>query len=88
MLRLQVTMQENIVKKIDEYAKKAGLSRSGFLAVAAMDYIDAKEKAPKITESFLAMAKLMDSRTKGEISKEEMEKGLNELENDMKELGK
>lgn len=88
MQKFQISMDETLFKKVEEYAKNAGLSRSGFISLAASDYISAKEKAPKITEAFLAMATLMDSKIKGHISQEEMTKQLDELENGMKQLGK
>lgn len=37
--RINVTIPENILSKIDSYAEKEGESRSGFLASAAMEYI-------------------------------------------------
>ena len=37
--RINVTIPENILTKIDTYAEKEGESRSGFLASAAMEYI-------------------------------------------------
>lgn len=87
MKKFQISMDETLFKKVDEYAKNAGLSRSGFLSLAASDYISAKEKAPKISEAFLEMAKLIDSRTKGDITKDEMEKQLDELGKSMNDLG-
>jgi len=37
--RLNITMPENILSKVDAYARKEGSSRSGFLAEAALDYM-------------------------------------------------
>lgn len=37
--RLNITMPENILSKVDAYARREGSSRSGFLAEAALDYI-------------------------------------------------
>ena len=37
--RINVSIPENILTKIDTYAEKEGDSRSGFLASAAMEYI-------------------------------------------------
>lgn len=88
MQKFQISMDETLFKRVEEYAKNAGLSRSGFMSLAASDYISAKEKAPKLSEAFLEMAKLIDSRTKGNISKEEMEKQLDELGRSVNDLGK
>lgn len=37
--RINITIPENILKKIDTYAEKEGESRSGLLVTAAMEYI-------------------------------------------------
>jgi predicted RNase H-like HicB family nuclease len=37
--RINVTIPENILSKIDSFVKRKGQSRSGFLAAAAMEYI-------------------------------------------------
>jgi predicted RNase H-like HicB family nuclease len=37
--RINITIPENILSKIDAFAKKEGESRSGFLASAAIEYI-------------------------------------------------
>lgn len=88
MVKVQITIKEELLKKVDEQAKRAGLSRSAFLSLTASDYISAKEKAPKLSEAFLEMAKLIDSRTKGDITKEEMDKQLDELGRSVNDLGK
>ena len=42
--RINITMPENILSKIDSYARKEGASRSGFLAEAALEYIAGRGK--------------------------------------------
>ena len=88
MIRFQISMDENLMKKVDEAAKSAGLSRSGFMSLAASDYISAKEKAPKVSEAFLKMATLIDQRMNGAISKEDLEKKLEEVGKSVSDLQK
>lgn len=88
MARIQVSMDDDVLKRIDDFAKSAALSRSAFLSMAAMDYITAKEKAPLITSAFSSMASLLDARVKGEISQEEFQLRLDGLDQSVKELGK
>lgn len=88
MIRFQISMDESLLKKVDDYAKSAGLSRSGFMSLAASDYISAKEKAPKVSEAFLKMATLIDQRMNGAISKEELEIKLDEVGKSMSDLQK
>lgn len=37
--RINVTIPENILSKIDSFAQREGETRSGFLAIAALEYI-------------------------------------------------
>ena len=84
MKRLQISMSDDVVQQIDDFAKGTGLSRSAFLSMAAMDYIKAKKQAPVITKAFADMAILFDKATKGEISKDEMKAGLDSIDGQMK----
>lgn len=88
MARIQVSMDDAVLQRIDEFAKKSALSRSAFLSMAAVDYIDAKEKAPLISGAFASMAQLLDARVKGEISQDEFQLRLDGMDRDLKELGK
>lgn len=43
--RINISIPERVLSLIDEEAKRAGESRSGFLAKAAFDYIERQRKA-------------------------------------------
>lgn len=88
MARIQISIDDEVLQKVDSFVKKSGLNRSAFLSMAALDYIAAKEKAPLITSAFSSMAVLLDSRVKGEISQEEFQRRLDSLDDAVKELGK
>lgn len=79
MARIQVSMDDDVLKRIDEFSKKVALSRSAFLSMAAVDYIDSKEKAPLISSAFSSMAALLDARVKGEISQDEFQSRIDSL---------
>lgn len=88
MARVQISIDDDVLRRVDEVSKSMALSRSSFLSMAAMDYISAKEKAPLITSAFSSMAVLLDSRVKGEISQEEFQRQLDGLDKAVKDLGK
>lgn len=88
MARIQISMDDDVLKRVDEFAKSAALTRSAFLSMAAIDYINAKEKAPLITSAFSSMAALLDARVKGEISQEEFQLRLDGLDQSVKGIGK
>ena len=88
MARVQISMDDDVLKKIDSFAKQAALSRSAFLSMAAVDYIAAKEKAPLITSAFSSMAALLDARVKGEISQEDFQLRIDGLDASLNSLRK
>ena len=88
MARVQISMDDDVLKKIDAFAKQAALSRSAFLSMAAVDYIPAKEKAPLITSAFSSIAALLDARVKGEISQEDFQLRIDGLDASLNSLRK
>lgn len=88
MIRFQISMDENLMKKVDEEAKSAGLSRSGFMSLTASEYIKAKVNAPKVSEAFVKMATMIDQRMNGVITNEELEKKLDEVGKSVSNLNK
>lgn len=86
MARVQISIENDVLEKIDAFAKQSALSRSAFLSMAAVDYIAAKEKAPLITSAFSSMAALLDARVKGEISQEDFQLRIDGLDNSLKQL--
>lgn len=88
MAKVQISIPDDVLEKIDAFAKKSALTRSAFLSMAAVDYISAKEKAPLITSAFSSMAALLDARVKGEITQEDFQRRIDGLDQSMKELKK
>nr|CDL66159.1 unnamed protein product [uncultured bacterium] len=86
MARVQISIDDVVLEKIDAFAKQSSLSRSAFLSMAAIDYIAAKEKAPLLTSAFSSMATLVDMRVKGEISQEDFQLRLDGLDKSLKNL--
>lgn len=86
MARVQISIDDAVLQKIDAFAKQAALSRSAFLSMAAVDYIAAKEKAPLITSAFSSMAVLLDARVRGELTQEEFQIRIDSLDNSIKQL--
>lgn len=86
MARVQISMDDEVLKKVDDFAKAAALTRSAFLSMAAVDYIAAKEKAPLISSAFASFASLLDARVKNEISPEDFKLRIDGLDKSIKNL--
>lgn len=48
MQRINISVEDNLLTRLDAYAKKFGYTRSAFIAVAVNDYLFAKEKEPEL----------------------------------------
>lgn len=83
MARVQISLDDDVLKQIDEYAKQVSLTRSAFLSMTAVEYIKAKRQTPIITNIFMQFASVINQRAKGEIDDAEYQKLLENLDGNM-----
>lgn len=67
MAKVQITIDDELLKRVDFYADDNYMSRSGLLAVAVTQYLNANEMINAITRMGIAMEKIAD---KGEIDEQ------------------
>lgn len=79
-VKVNVTFDEQLLTRIDAYADENGMTRSGFLGVAAKQYIDAVEMMPTAKKLMMSLAALAHKTAGGEISKEEAAAEMEDLE--------
>lgn len=48
MKRVNISLEENVLSRLDDFSKKSGLNRSALITVAVNSYIDAQEKIPTL----------------------------------------
>ena len=48
MKRVNISLEENMLSRMDEFSKKSGLNRSALVTVAVSTYMDAQEKLPSL----------------------------------------
>lgn len=63
-MRLNISIDENLVPKIDEVAKEMGLSRSAFLSVAVNQYIMQNDAMKMMSDMPALMKKLEELEEK------------------------
>lgn len=88
MIRVQISMDESLLKSVDSYAKSVGLSRSGFLSLAVSDYLSAKKLAPEVGSIVSGVASLFEKLMRGEISQDEFQTGLDDYDSASRNLHK
>lgn len=69
-MKVQITLDEELVSRIDKYADENYLSRSGFISLSATQYLNQVEVISAIKNMGLAMRKIADT---GSIDHETME---------------
>lgn len=48
MKRVNISLEENVLSRLDDFSKKSGLNRSALITVAVNSYMDAQEKIPTL----------------------------------------
>ena len=48
MKRVNISLEENVLSRLDDFSKRSGLNRSSLITVAVNSYIDAQEKIPTL----------------------------------------
>ena len=66
-MKLGITLDDELVKRMDEYADNNYMSRSGLLSLAVTQYLNAADVSQAIKDMALAMRKIADN---GEIDDE------------------
>lgn len=79
-VKLNATIQTEMLARIDDYCDTKGMTRSAFLSMAAAQYLDAIEKQPVVMDSFATMADLFKLAIKGKADSAEYAEKLEQLE--------
>lgn len=71
-MKFQVSMEKDLVEKIDDYAKKNYTSRSGFLALCATQYIQSKEFTSNLPQFIDVLKSAIESDNLDSDAKEKL----------------
>lgn len=69
-MKLGITLDDNLVSRLDAYSEENYLSRSGCISLALTQYLNAAEVTKAITDLAISMRKIADT---GKISAEQRE---------------
>jgi metal-responsive CopG/Arc/MetJ family transcriptional regulator len=69
-MKVQITLDDNLVARLDEYAEDNYLSRSGCISLALTQYLNQQDVTKAIKDLAFSMRKIADT---GKISAEQME---------------
>jgi len=73
MAKLQVSIDDELLKKIDKYSETMYMSRSGFISYAAAQVINSNAVMVAITDISLAMKKIADTGVISDDERQQLE---------------
>lgn len=85
-MKIGVSISDELLVRIDEYCEANFLTRSGFLAKVATDWLNAHEDLPKAKANLGNMLSAGGDLMTGKISKEEFSEILDQIENSTKAM--
>ena len=86
--KLNVTIREDLLERMDSYAADNGMSRSGLIAIAVTQYLNAAEAMPSVNKLLSAMAAVSDGVLRGQIEPSEARVRLDAIQMTYDELTK
>lgn len=69
-MKVQITLDDELMKRVDTYADENYMSRSGLLSVAVTSYLNQAELSKAICDIAISMRKIADT---GKVNHDDME---------------
>lgn len=69
-MKVQISLDDELMKRVDEYADQNYMSRSGLISLATTQYLNAADVTKAIKDMSLCMRKIADT---GKVDHETME---------------
>ena len=86
--KINVTIRDDLLDRMDGYADDNGMTRSGLIAIAVTQYLNAVEAMPSVNKLLNAMAAVSDGVLKGEMPPSEARARLDAIQVTYDELTK
>lgn len=78
--KLNITLREDLLARMDDYAKANAMTRSGLIAIAVTQYLNAVEAMPSLNKLLASMAAVAEGTVKGELIPSEASAKLEEIQ--------
>lgn len=85
-IKVNVTLPEELLQRIDAFAEENAMTRSGLLAISARQYLDAAMLTPDMKKLMQGLSGLVSNVVDGKISVEDANTQLNGLEKSYDEI--
>lgn len=84
--KLSVTIRSDLLDRMDDYADSNGMTRSGLIAVAVTQYLNAQEAMPSVNKLLNAMAAVTDAAIKGDLEPEQVQARMDAIQQTYEQL--
>lgn len=84
--KLSVTIRSDLLERMDDYADDNGMTRSGLIAIAVTQYLNAVEAMPSVKKMLNAMAAVTDGVLKGDMNPTEAQARLDAIQSTYEQL--
>lgn len=86
--KINITVPDTLLEKVDAYAEKNAMTRSGLIQLAVSQYLQAQEMMPNLNNAFALMGSLAKrAASENGINSAAFEQELNDLQESQKQLG-
>lgn len=72
-MKVTISLDDELMKRIDDYTDKNYMSRSGFISLSCTQYLNNTQAVEAVKTLALAMSKIADSNKLDEETKTELE---------------
>lgn len=74
--KINITLQVDLLDRADSYADKHGMTRSGLIAMALSQYLNAVEAMPNVQKLLASMAAVAEGAVTGKLDFDEASKKI------------
>lgn len=72
-MKVGITLDDNLMKRIDDYADENYMSRSGLISLAVTQYLNSADVTRAVKDMALAMRKIADTGTIDEDTQKQLD---------------
>lgn len=85
-VKVNITLQEDLLTRLDQYADENGMTRSGLIQMAARQYMDAIDNAPILKRIMTGLADLTEKVNEKTIGSDDAQQRLEVLDQQLEDL--
>lgn len=85
-VRINITIDEQLLTRVDAFAESHGFTRSGLLATAADTYMEAADKAPIARDSLSELFSIISDAFRAGTGTADLEQRMADLEQKLEDM--